>query len=559
MNAGDSRQSTSAWVSGVGAESVDEVEGSERPSGGQSQAITVERAAPLVELCGIRKQFGALVALDGVDVGFMAGEVHALLGANGAGKTTLVRIMSGVMRPDGGDVRVEGHHASIRSTRDALSLGIGMVHQDYRLVSGFTVGENLHLGWEQTRPWATPKWMAENASKLCERYNVDLDPRAIVGDLSVAQQQQVAILRTLIREPRVIILDEPTAVLTPVETEGLFSMLRGIAHEGRAVVFITHKLFEALSVSERVTVLRNGRRIATMEAAGCDPRMLTQMMVGHNVESIQRPPSVRGEPVLAAQHVVALGDRGERSLDDVTITAHAGEIVGVIAVAGNGQRELAEVMTGLRRIESGTILLGNIDVSNSSPAEFIRAGVGHIPEDRMSTGVALDATVEANSVLKVVDAERFRFGPWLRRRAIRHFADDLVIGTQAVVPSIGSPIRHLSGGNIQRLLVGREVLSGKRALVAAYPTRGLDVAASDRVWRSLVQAANDGVAVLVISEDIDEVIAYGDVIAVLYRGRVAGMCSGSDATREEIGMLMVGREERERAAHVGLMGEGITR
>jgi simple sugar transport system ATP-binding protein len=512
--------------------------------GQNSQASTQREPqrdpTPLVQLEGVAKRFGDVTALAGVDLTFYEGEVHAVLGANGAGKTTLMRILSGIVRPDAGTISFGGRAVTLRSAKHAAALGVGMVHQDFRLVPRFSVAENILLGWSSTPAVIGARYPATRAAKVMEEYGVGLDPDARVVELAVGQQQRVAIVRTLTRDPTLLILDEPTAVLTPQESNGLFEMMRAASGEGKGIAFITHKIPEALAVADRISVLRGGERMATLPARDCDPRQLAEMMIGRDVASAPRRARERGRELLVARNLVAAGDRGETALSDVSLVVHAGEIVAVAGISGNGQSELAEVLAGLRRLTCGEVHVSGVNLTGATPSKFGSAGVAYIPEDRRTTGMALHATVEANAILKSYESKEMRRGMWRNRRAGRTFAQRLVEETEAIVHSIGAPLHHLSGGNAQRLLVGRELRAATTVLIAMYPSQGLDVAASERVRQDLLRAAVNGLGVLLISEDLDEIYTLADTILVLYEGNLVGVTDPSSSTPEELGLLMSG-------------------
>ena len=496
---------------------------------------------PVVSLKQISKRFGDLNANDRLSVDLYEGEVHAFLGENGAGKTTLMNILSGVLQPDKGEIWWQGRKVTLHSPKDAVRRGIGMVHQHFRLVRRFTVAENLHIGWSASPRFLRASTLENRARELATRFEIDIDPSAQVGQLSAGEQQRVAILRTLARGAKVVILDEPTSVLTPQEGETLFRSIRALSAEGRTVVFISHKLDEVLKVSDRVTVLRAGRRVATRLTEDCGVRILAQMMVGRDVVlRIPREMNEPGEPVLVARELCALDDRGLLALHNLDLEVCAGEIVGVAGVAGNGQSELSEVLTGVRHVSAGRITVSGKDVTDAGPTDFIRAGVGHIPEDSRSTGLVLSEAIWRSAILKSYRARPIRRGPLLNRRAARQFAHALVASVELSFESVDAPVRHLSGGNAQRLLAGREILAASRLLIAMHPTSGLDIGAIDKVWSGLLAARSAGVGVLLISGDLDEVLSLSDRIVVLYGGRIVGEFSGRDADRQSIGLLMGG-------------------
>ena len=500
---------------------------------------------PAVTLRGITKRFPGVVANDGVDFEAAQGEVHALLGENGAGKSTLSNILTGLYRPDEGEIELYGERVEFASPRDALDAGIGMVHQHFRLVEPFTVAENVALGDHRAEGRTFlmhPRRIEEHVAELSDRYGLAVDPRARIWQLSLGEQQRVEILKALYREAKILILDEPTAVLTPQEAEDLFATVRGMAAEGRTIIFISHKLHEVKAVADRVTVLRRGRTVATVAAADATPRSLAALMVGREIDVNRRRERAAepGESMLELNDVWAMGDRGLPGLRGVTLRVRAGETVGIAGVAGNGQRELAEAVTGLRPVERGVVRVAGLALRGGSAREAIRAGVAHVPEDRLGTGVAPGLSIASNLVLKSHRDGGFAHGPLIRLRRISERAAALMklYDVRASGPAV--PARQLSGGNLQKVVLAREFSSDPRVLVAASPTRGLDVAAIETVHDYLHRAASDGVAVLLISEDLDEILALSDRIVVLYEGAVAGEVDAVDATPEGVGLLMAG-------------------
>jgi ABC-type uncharacterized transport system ATPase subunit len=499
---------------------------------------------------GITKRFPGVLANDAIDFEAAAGEVHALLGENGAGKSTLSNILTGLYRPDEGEIRLYGEPVHFHSPSDAIDAGIGMVHQHFRLVPPFTVAENVVLGEhrdEARRFVLQPRQIERHVAELGRRYGMAVDPRARIWQLSVGEQQRVEILKTLYREARILILDEPTAVLTPQESEDLFVTLRAMAAEGRTVIFISHKLHEVKALADRVTVLRGGRSIATLTTAEATLRELAALMVGRQVELSQR--MERTEPhgadnSLELDGISVRGDRGEESVKGVSLAVRSGEIVGVAGVAGNGQRELAEAITGMRLLSGGKLLVGGRRLHPGDPRSAIAAGIAHVPEDRLGTGVAPTLSITENSVLKSYRGADSSVGPLLRWGAIRERAVELIrrYGVQTPGPHLRA--RDLSGGNLQKLVLGREFSGSPKVLIAASPTRGLDVGAIETVHGYLRQAASEGVAVLLLSEDLDEILALADRIVVIYEGRLTGDFDPKTATVEEIGLAMAGGERR---------------
>ncbi|HWQ23030.1 MAG TPA: ABC transporter ATP-binding protein [Gaiellaceae bacterium] len=498
---------------------------------------------------GITKRFPGVLANDRVDFEAAVGEVHALLGENGAGKTTLSNILTGLYRPDEGQIELYGEPVRFHSPRDALDAGICMVHQHFRLVAPFTVAENVLLGdhrAEGRKLVLRPRAIERRVAELGERYGLDVDPRARIWQLSVGEQQRVEILKALYREARILVLDEPTAVLTPQEAAKLFETLRAMAAEGRTVVFISHKLHEVLAVSSRVTVLRGGRTVATLATADATPRSLAALMVGREVAEARRverggPP---GDVALALEGVSVAGDRGGLAVRDVSLAVRAGEIVGVAGVAGNGQRELAEAVYGIRDLVAGVVRVEGKALRAGDPRSAIAAGVAHVPEDRLGTGLAPGLSIAANVALKRYRAAPVSSGPLLRLRRMRELAEALVRRYDVKAPGVDTPVRNLSGGNLQKLVLGREFDGEPRVLVAAQPTRGLDVGAIETVHGYLRAAAASGVAVLLLSEDLDEILTLADRVVVMYEGALVGEVDAGAASAEEIGLLMAGGRGR---------------
>jgi general nucleoside transport system ATP-binding protein len=504
---------------------------------------SVTAALPAVTLRGVTKRFRGVVANNGVDLEIRAGEVHALLGENGAGKSTLSNIVTGLYRPDEGTLELHGEPVELHAPRDALARGVCMVHQHFRLVEPFTVAENVALGDQRDRKLVPDRRALERrVAELAERFGLAVDPGARIWQLSVGEQQRVEILKALHRDARVLILDEPTAVLTPQEAQALFVTLRAMAADGRAIVFISHKLHEVLDVSDRITVLRRGRVIATVPAEGATHEALAALMVGREVETNSRRPRTApvGEVVLEAHDLQAEGDRGLPALRGVSLAVRAGEIVGVAGVAGNGQRELAEALTGMRPLTGGRVTVGGADLRPGDPRDAIAHGIAHVPEDRLGTGVAPSLSIAFNTVLKAYRDPDVSAGPFLRRGRIAQRARALIARFGVQAPGPETRARDLSGGNLQKVVIGREFAGEPRALVAAAPTRGLDVGAIENVHELLRSSAAAGVAVLLISEDLDEILALADRVLVMYEGTIVGERAGEGADVDELGMLMAG-------------------
>ena len=506
-------------------------------------------AKPAVEADGIVKTFPGVLANDHVDFDLRAGEIHALLGENGAGKSTLMNILAGLYRQDEGEIRIDGTPVTFRSPRDAIAAGLGMVHQHFTLVPSQTVAENILLGLDRPRFLLHARRSEAEIGQLAAEFGLRVDPRAKIWQLSVGEQQRVEILKMLYRGARILIMDEPTAVLAPQEIEELFRTLRAMTKAGRSVVFISHKLTEVLAIADRITVMRRGRVTAAgLSANGATKPELARLMVGRDLlELYERAPLQRGAVVLSTIDVEADNDRGRPALRRVSLEVHAREIVGIAAVSGNGQAELAEVITGLRPCR-GTISIGGETISNRSAGHAIRHGVAHVPEDRTGVGSAPNLSLTDNLIMK-----RFRDAPisrgWLiDDRTARSVAETLKEDYRISAPSIDTQARLLSGGNLQRLILAREIESRPALLVACQPTRGLDVGAIETVHRLLLERREGGAGILLISEDLDEILALADRIEVMYEGRIVGSFDATTADVHEIGLLMTGGTSGTAAA-----------
>jgi general nucleoside transport system ATP-binding protein len=501
-------------------------------------------APPLLKMRGITRHFGAVLANDRVDFELAAGEIHALLGENGAGKTTLVNILDGIYEPDGGEIEMDGRSVRIRSPREASRLGIGMIHQHFMLVETLTVVENVALslggpGFRLDRPK-----LRDRIRATASDWGLDIDPDAPVYDLSVGEQQRVEILKTLVKGACLLILDEPTAVLTPKEAEDLARILRCLRAEGRGIVYISHKLEEILALCDRVTVLRHGRVEGTFEVSGVSVQELARRMIGREPDPSQAGPRAGtfGTNVLSVEDLGAWGQtRGVAALRGVSLTVAAGEILGVAGVAGNGQHELAEVITGMRQPRSGRVLLDGKDLAHCSVAERARRGLRHIPADRLGTGLIPSLSVVDNVALRSYRQPPLARGPFLDHAAACDLTERLLARFDVACADVEAPIGALSGGNLQKVLVAREVDGPLRLLVAEYPSRGLDVGAAAFVHRVLLEVRNRGCAILFIGEDLDELCALSDRVLVMYGGRVAGFVPASEADPVKLGLWMAGQ------------------
>ena len=494
--------------------------------------------APALELRGITKRFGDLVANDGIDFDVRRGEVHALLGENGAGKTTVMRIAYGLTHADAGQILVDGQVRAIRSPRDAIGAGIGMVTQHFALVRPMTVAENLALGRSRGMRLDLDE-ARRRGTDASERFGIRVEPAARVDELSVGQQQRVEILKALSRDCRILILDEPTAVLVPEEVNALFATLRSLVADGMSVVFISHKLAEVRAISDRVSVLRRGRLVGSVPGA-TDEHDLAGMMVGRSTFGVQRPVEASARsatPILRISGLDAIGAHGLPALSEMSIEVAGGEILGIAGVSGNGQTELVEVLSGMRQPSRGSVTVDGIELAGADPTRMMRARVGRIPEDRHASLIG-DLSVAYNLVLEHLDD--FRTGGRIDERRVREHARDLVDRFD-IRARPNDPVATLSGGNIQKVLLARVLSRDPRLLVVSQPTRGLDVGATEYVRSQLLARRAEGAAIVLVSEDLDELLALSDRLVVLYEGRVVGEMPTTEADPERLGMLMAGR------------------
>ena len=497
----------------------------------------------LVDLRGITKTFLGVAANDDIDFDVRAGEVHALLGENGAGKSTLMNVLCGLYRPDRGQIFLSGQETSFRTPRDAIAAGIGMVHQHFMLIPVQTVWENMILGQDGFGFVLSKKAICRRIGELADQYGLHVDPEVPVWQLSVGEQQRVAILRMLFREAKVLILDEPTAVLTPQEARQLFATLRRMREEGHGVVFISHKLDEVAEISDRVTILRKGRKINTVRTSGVGPEELAEMMIGSRVvPAVNKRAAVTGETVFRAQELSVLNDKDLPALEGLSVELRRGEILGLAGVDGNGQTELCEALVGLRRLRSGRIFFNEREMTGASVRDFLGDDIRYIPADRRGTGLVPTMNLRENYVLRHYWREAFRKGPFMNWEAVAGQTGRVTERFDVVTPSLGVPVRMLSGGNLQKLMLARELDGNPRVVVAMQPTWGLDVGATAFVRERLLEAREKGAAVLLVSEDLEELLALSDRLAVIHKGRIMGLLDDPRrATEETLGLMMAGR------------------
>ena len=496
-----------------------------------------------IELKNITKRFGSIVANKGVNLKVYEGEILSILGENGSGKTTLMNMIAGIYFPDEGHIYVRGQEAVIRSPRDAFDLGIGMIHQHFKLVDVFSAAENIVLGLDEKGRYDIRK-VAQRVREISERYGFDIDPNKKIHEMSVSEKQTVEIVKVLYRGADILILDEPTAVLTPQETKKLFDVLRRMRDDGKSIIIITHKLHEVLSLSDRVAVLRRGEYVGEIETTKADEAMLTEMMVGKKISlNIARKEPHNPEERLVVRGISCISREGVKLLDDITFTARSGEILGIAGIAGSGQRELLEAIAGLQHLDKGEILYNNpktkgVDnLRDKTPMQIRELGVrlSFVPEDRLGMGLVGSMDIVDNMMLR---SYRGGHSLFVQRKEPKDLAQRIISELEVVTPNANTPVRRLSGGNVQKVLVGREIAAAPTVLMAAYPVRGLDINSSYMIYNLLSQQKENGVAVIFVGEDLDVLLELCDRILVIGGGRVTGIVDARSATKEQIGLLM---------------------
>lgn len=498
----------------------------------------------IVEMKNITKTFPGVIANEDVTLQIGKGEIHALLGENGAGKSTLMSILTGLYRPNVGEVWIKGKLQEFSSPKDAITAGIGMVHQHFKLVSPFTVWENVALGRSQASIMLNKKEVVQKINQLSQQYGLAIDPEARVWQLSVGEQQRVEIIKMLYGGADILILDEPTAVLTPQEVVELFTTLEKMAQQGKTIIFITHKLNEVMRFAQKITVLRGGRKVATVAKDKTNNSQLAHLMVGKEIllDKIQSN-AKKGLVALEVVQVDSINDKGQQALNNIGFEIRSGEILAVAGVAGNGQRELAEVITGMRPVSSGKILIEGKDIANASPKDAINAGIAHIPEDRLSMGLVPNLNSMENIMLKGYDNKNHNKKWGIDFNYWKKMTNQLIKDFQIKLSHVDAPVKLMSGGNLQRLLLAREFSLNPKVIVAVYPVRGLDISAIEAVHQLLEQQRQRGAAILLISEDLEEIFRLADRVMVMYEGKNMGIVDKKQFDRQQIGLMMAGANQ----------------
>jgi len=497
--------------------------------------------AIVLQAKNISKHFPGVLANDHINFDLRKGEIHTLLGENGAGKTTLMNILDGIYYPDEGEIYLDGEQVDIRSPLDATKCGIGMIHQHFMLVDTLTVLENVVLGLESQGFYLNKKNISEKIAEISKNYNLDINPYAKIWQLSVGEQQRVEIIKTLFRGAKVLIMDEPTAVLTPQESNTLFEILKRMTKEGKSIIFISHKLDEVMKISDRITVLRKGKLAGTVNTKEINQKELAMMMVGREIlfKLDRKPLNKKGE-ILKIENLETYNDKGIKILKGVNFSIHGGEIFGLAGVSGNGQKELAEVIMGLRRAIAGKVYIKGEEVTNFYPKVITKKGANYIPSDRLKVGLVPNLDTVENAILRRYDREPISRGIFLNYEEAAKYTRELIKQFNIMVPRENDPIKFLSGGNLQKLILAREIREEPALLIAVHPSRGLDVGATEFIRKKLLEERDQGVAVLLISEDLEELLMISDRIGVIYEGEIEGIVDIDSADINEIGLMMAG-------------------
>lgn len=497
----------------------------------------------ILKLKNIVKTFPGVVANDYINLQVKRGSIHALLGENGAGKSTLMNILAGLYASDSGEIYINNKKARINGPKDSINLGIGMVHQHYKLVDTLKVAENIIIGLPEQKWMINNRVLFDKIASLSKKYNLLVRPNALVSDLSIGEKQRVEIIKMLYRNVEILILDEPTSVLAPQECQNLFKTLREMKGQGKTIIFISHKLNEVMDIADMITVLRNGKVIKTMKKTDTEPRKLARMMVGKEIESISKnilKDLKRVEPVLVAEDLRVLGDEGEIVLNNISLSIKKGEILGIAGVSGNGQKELAEALTGLRPLVNGRIFIQGKEMRSLKPINFINNGISHIPADRIGVGIIPDFNCIENVILRIYKKKPIKKGLMLDFKKASEIGNQLLNRYDVRMSSSYMPVKLLSGGNIQKLILARELSCNSQLIIAMHPTYGLDVSVLNKVHKFLLKEQENGVAILLISEDLGEILTLSDEISVMYKGELTSKRSRKYCTIENIGYAMMG-------------------
>ncbi len=502
----------------------------------------------VVALKNITKRFPGVTANNGINFELHKGEIHTLLGENGAGKTTLMNILDGIYYPDGGEIYIDGQKADIHNPADAMANGIGMIHQHFMLVDTLTVLENVVLGLKSQKLFVNKKAVAGKIRAISDRYNLGIDPYTRIWQLSVGEQQRIEIIKTLFKGARILILDEPTAVLTPQEVRTSFDIYRQMIHEGKSIIFISHKLNEVMEISDRITVLRHGEVIGTVKRAETSKGELANMMVGREILfRLKRKPLKRKKKILRVENVRALDDKSLPALNGVTFDVYGGEIFGLAGVSGNGQKILSQVITGLRKVTSGNIFIEDINITNANAKKIAEHGTNYVPPDRLKVGLVPNLSTLDNAILRRYNKPPISNNYFINYREAADYTDELIKEYDIKVPRKEAPVKLLSGGNMQKLILAREISENPELLVVVHPTRGLDIGATELIRKELLKERDNGVAILLISEDLDEIFMISDRIGVIYEGQILGIVNIEDAEIKKIGLLMAGLKDKSTA------------
>lgn len=501
----------------------------------------------VVNLRKITKSFPGIIANDGIDFNLRRGEIHTLLGENGAGKSTLMNILDGIYQPDSGTIEINGKEVRIKNPIDAMNNGIGMIHQHFMLVDSLTVLENVLLGLKSSQFYVNKKKIAGKISALSDKYNLGINPFTKIWQLSVGEQQRVEVIKTLFRGAQILILDEPTAVLAPQEVEATFEIYRQMVNEGKSIIFISHKLNEIMDISDRITVLRKGKFINTVDKNDTSEKKLATMMVGREILfRLERGPLKRGKKVLRVEKVKAFNDKGLIALNDISLDVFSGEIFGLAGIAGNGQKILSEVIAGLRKTESGSIFISDKDMTNAHPKDISEEGLSYVPPDRLRVGLVPNLSSSDNAVLRCYNKKPVSNNFFINYSEVETYTDRLIESYDIKVAKKETPVKFLSGGNMQKLLLAREISENPKLLVVVHPTRGLDIGAMEFIRKILLEERDKGVAILLISEDLDEIFMIADRIGVIYDGQILDTVDIEHAKVEQIGLLMAGLKNNSK-------------